>query len=56
MIFELNGIKYKIIEIDQIEYKKLREEQDKKKGIEKNEDKDGIYYGASHYDENKIYL
>ncbi len=56
MTFELNGIQYEIIEIDQIEYKKLREEQEKQKGIEKKENVEGIYYGASHFDECKIYL
>ena len=56
MTFELNGIQYKIVELDQKEYKKIRLEQDEAKGVEKSKVEEGMYYGASHYDECKIYL
>lgn len=56
MKFKINGVNFQIIEISQIEYKKLRIKEDEKDGLEIEETNKGIYFGATHHKNCKIYL
>ena len=52
----LNNIEYEINEVSQEEYKKYKKDEDKRLACEEVDTSKGVYFGASHYATNKIFI
>lgn len=56
MKFKLNDIEFEIIEVNQKEYKEYRKKEDESLDCEKEDLSKGVFFGATHTFQNKVFL